>query len=66
MNPMAREPNEHHTTRIFISPSTEVAGYLDDLAKLGIYGKTRSEVAKTLIAFQIERLVKDGILKIRG
>lgn len=49
-------------TRINIRASKEVVGYLDDLAKIGIHGKTRTEVAKTLISNAVERLIKDGFL----
>ncbi len=52
-------------TRINIRPSDEVLEYLDDLVKIGIYGKTRTEVAKTLVYQQIERLIKERILVLR-
>jgi hypothetical protein len=52
-------------SRIYIRPSTEVEAYLQDLVTVGIHGKTKSEVAKTLISNQIERLIKDGILQLR-
>jgi hypothetical protein len=62
---MARGPNENGTVRIDIRTSEENGAYLDQLASLGIHGKTRSEVAKTLLGYEIERLVRDGLLKLR-
>jgi hypothetical protein len=61
---MPRKPNKHNTTEILIRPSSEVASYLDELAAIGIQGKTRAEVAKTLIGSEIERLIREGILKL--
>ena len=63
---MPRKPNENKAGRVFISPSAEVVRYLEELAKIGIHGKTAAEVAKTLIGYEIERLVREGILKIRS
>lgn len=62
MSNEVRARNESETTRITISTSAEVATYLDQLTQLGIHGKTRSEVAKTLIGNSLERLMKDGLL----
>jgi hypothetical protein len=62
---MPRKPNANKTTRLTVSLSSEVVAYLDELARIGIHGKTASEVAKTLIGNGIERLVKDGIVRIR-
>lgn len=62
---MPRSPNENETSRISIRPSAEVGAYLDELAVIGIHGKTRSEVAKTLLGNEIERLVREGVLHIR-
>jgi hypothetical protein len=62
---MPRRRNENDTSRISIRPSTEVAAYLDQLAEVGIHGKTRSEVARTLVGNEVERLVREGILQIR-
>lgn len=62
---MARGANDNGTARIDIRPSEEVAAYLDQLAAIGIHGKTRSEVARTLVGYEIERLIREGILKLR-
>lgn len=63
---MPRKPNVNRTTRISVSPSAEVVTYLEELARIGIHGKTPAEVAKTLIGYEIERLVREGVVKIRG
>jgi hypothetical protein len=62
---MARTPNEVDGARIYVSTSAEEAGYLDDLAKLGIHGKTKAEVAKTLVGNEIERLIREGLIRAR-
>jgi len=62
---VARDPNENGTARVDIRPSEEIAAYLDQLATMGIHGKTRSEVARTLVGYEIERLIREGILKLR-
>lgn len=53
-------------TRVNIRATKEVVEYLDDLARIGIHGKTRTEVAKILISNAVERLIKEGFLKLRG
>ncbi len=62
---MPRKPNPNNTVPINVSASAEVAAYLDELAERGIHGKTRSEVARFLISIEIERLIREGILKPR-
>ena len=62
---MPRRPNENKTVDIHVSASEEVAAYLKQLAKIGIHGKTPSEVAKFLIGAEVERLVREGILNLR-
>lgn len=52
--------------RLNIRSTPEVIGFLDQLAEIGIHGKTRSEVAKTLISNEIERLVREGILVLQN
>jgi hypothetical protein len=60
-----RQPNLSETTRVAVSLSSELAAYLDDLVEIGIHGKTRSEVAKSLISVEAERLIRDGFLRLR-
>lgn len=63
---MSRKPNAHRTSRVVVSPSAEVVTYLEELARIGIHGKTTAEVAKTLIGYEIERLIREGVIKMRG
>lgn len=63
---MPRKPNKNKAGRVFVSTSAEVVSYLEELAKIGIHGKTPPEVAKTLIGYEIERLIRENILKIRS
>ena len=51
--------------KITIRPSSEIDRYLGELARIGIHGKTKAEVAKTLVAHEVERLIKEGILTLR-
>jgi hypothetical protein len=60
-----RPPNGEEGIRCDIRPSADQASYLDDLVKLGLYGKTRTEVARYLVVQGLERLVQAGLLKIR-
>ncbi len=62
---MPRRPNKHKTVLVTIRSSEEVAAYLDALARVGIHGKTQSEVAKTLVGNEIERLIREGIIRLR-
>lgn len=52
--------------KVVIRPSSEVESYLQDLADLGIHGKTKAEVAKTLVQNEIERLVRERFIELRG
>jgi hypothetical protein len=60
-----RPPNGDDGIRCDLRPSADQAAYLDDLVKVGLYGKTRTEVARYLVVQGLERLVQAGILKIR-
>jgi len=62
---MARRPNKNNSATILIRPSAEVAFYLDELASIGIHGKTRAEVAKTMVGTEVERLIREGIVRLR-
>jgi hypothetical protein len=42
--------------------SAEASAYLEDLVKVGLHGKTKAEVAKTLLSDAIQGLIKDEIL----
>lgn len=49
-----------------IRPSSEIEAYLQDLADLGIHGKTKAEVAKALVQNEIERLVRERFIRLRA
>jgi hypothetical protein len=63
---MAREPNKNKSDRLYIRPSAAIVAYLKELANLGVHGTTPSEVAKTLVGYEIERLMREDILDKRG
>jgi len=52
--------------RLNIRMSSMLHAYLGDLSDLGLHGDTRSDVARTLLAFEVERLIKEGFLKLRS
>ena len=62
---MPRKPNKNRTVPVTIRSSEEVAAYLETLARVGIHGKTQAEVAKTLVGNEIERLIREGIIRLR-
>ena len=51
--------------RVNIRMSPEIIGYLEQLSTIGVHGKNRTEVAKTLISNEIERLIREGIIKLK-
>lgn len=61
-----RPSNGDDGVRCDIRPSSEQASYLDDLVRIGLYGRTRTEVARYLLVQGLERLVQSGILKLRA
>jgi hypothetical protein len=62
---VAADEKVNGTERVNLRLSTELCAYLDQLAEIGIHGKTPTEVGKTLIAIEVERLVREGVLKLR-
>ena len=53
--------------RLYFYPSPENEQYLKQLAKLGIYGKSRGQIVNHMLGKEIMQLVKDGILdKLEG
>ena len=51
--------------RVAISATPEIMNYLEDLASIGIHGKTPTEVAKTLLSNEIERLIREDIIQLK-
>lgn len=60
-----RPANGDEGVRCDVRPSADQAGYLDDLVRTGLYGRTRTEVARYLVVQGLERLVQAGILTVR-
>ncbi|MFW2371866.1 MAG: hypothetical protein ACN4GM_01995 [Gammaproteobacteria bacterium] len=56
---------ESENYRINIRSTSEVCAFLDQIIDIGIYGKTRSEVAKSLIAIEIERFIREGLITVK-
>jgi hypothetical protein len=50
--------------RINLTVSQEVERYLEQLADIGIHGTKPTEVANALLSREIERLIRDGFLRI--
>lgn len=50
--------------RINLTVSAQIERYLNELANLGIHGSKPTEVANALLSREIERLVKEGFLKL--
>jgi hypothetical protein len=53
------------TARINLTVSKEVESYLLRLSEIGIHGTKPTEVASALVSREIERLVKEGFLKLK-
>jgi hypothetical protein len=61
---MARKTAEVERLNIRMSPVLHA--YLGDLSDLGLHGDCRSDVARTLLGREVERLIKEGFLKLRS
>jgi len=57
-----REPSGR--TRFTVRISERLADYLEAAVKLGVHGATNAEVARKFIENEIERLVREGMIKI--
>lgn len=51
-------------TRFTVRISDRLADYLEAAVKLGVHGATNAEVARKFIENEIERLVREGMIKI--
>jgi hypothetical protein len=49
--------------RITFTPSDQVKLYLNELRKMGIYGKKRGDVINAILGKEIMNLLRDKILK---
>jgi len=57
-----RKPNTHKSALIKISATPQIKVYLQQLVGHGLYGKTPTEVANTLVSKAIESLIERGHL----
>jgi hypothetical protein len=55
---------EQVADRIAFRAPHRLCVYLDELAAFGLHGDTRSEVARVLLTNEIERLIREGFLKL--
>ena len=46
--------------RIYFSPSEQMKAYLDELTRMGIYGKQRGDVINFILGKEIMRLIEGG------
>jgi hypothetical protein len=49
---------------VSVRTTPEIIQFLNRLAKIGIHGKTKTDVARYLISNGIERLAREGFLKL--
>lgn len=59
----ARKPNTQKSKLIKISVTPQVLDYLQRLVGYGLYGKTPTEVANTLVSRAIESFIERGHLE---
>ena len=52
--------------RLNLRVSYQLRDYLQDLADLGVHGDNRSDVARTLLTYEVERPIREGFLKLRS
>lgn len=57
---------DSNLARLSLRPTAELNAYLERLAKLGIHGKTRADVALNLLSREIERLITQGFIRIEA
>jgi hypothetical protein len=59
-----RKPNKSKPKILYLHVAPEMRRYLEQLIPTGLYGKTAPEVAVSLLSRELERIVKDGFLKL--
>jgi len=63
--PPPRDANASNgRTRFTVRISDRLADYIDAAVRLGIYGSSSAEVARKFIENEVERLIRDGLIKI--
>jgi hypothetical protein len=66
MNGDKAAANGDDGVRCDIRPTKDQAGYLDQLVKIGLYGKNRTDVARYLVVKGLESLAQQGIVKLQS
>lgn len=60
---VAKESARNGRTRFTVRISERLADYIDAAVKLGVHGSSNAEVARKFIENEIERLIRDGLIK---
>ena len=63
---MARPKQLAPAQKIVITTNPGVGAYLDDLARAGLYGSTRAEVAKFFVTQGVADAIGKGIIRVRN
>lgn len=63
---MARPRNELQTAHTTVATTDMQRAYLSALVKTGLYGKSVPDAAERLIAAGLERLIKEGTIRLLG
>lgn len=58
------ERNTNETTRMTITVTAQVHGYLSQVVGLGIFGSSPSEAAARLVDYAFQRLHVEGLMKL--
>jgi hypothetical protein len=61
---MARPRNDLKTVPTTIATTDMQRAYLAELVKTGLYGKNSADAAERLVAGGLERLVKEGTIRL--
>ena len=61
-----KSKNEDEGSRCDIRPTPQQKAYLEQLVRLGLYGKNPTDVARYLVIQGLERLAHEGILKLQA
>lgn len=59
-----REASTNGRTRFTVRISERLADYLDAAVKVGVYGSSPAEVARKFLENEVERLIREGLIKV--
>ncbi|KWF97354.1 hypothetical protein WL94_06740 [Burkholderia cepacia] len=57
-----RKPSAEATRLVQLTLPVQVDAALERIAKLGFYGRSKSEVVVTLLSREFERIARDGLV----